>query len=154
MTKSNINNQISNIGSPKVAIVHDWLVGGGAEKVVLELHNMYPDSPLYTSYATDEWRKRLDDKVVTGYLQHFGMLRKYLVPLRAWWFSRLDLSGYDLIISSSGNGEAKFVHVPKDRLHINYGHSPTHFYWRHYNHYLKSPGFGVFNPLARLGLKL
>ena len=63
----------------KVAIVHDWLIGGGAEKVVLELHNMYPDAPIYTSYCNDEWRKKLSGKVVTGWLQHFGKLRKIMV---------------------------------------------------------------------------
>lgn len=41
----------------KVAIVHDWLVGGGAELVVEELHHMFPEAPIYTSYTTSEWRK-------------------------------------------------------------------------------------------------
>ncbi len=160
----------------RVAIVHDWLIGGGAEKVVLELHRMFPDAPIYTSYATDEWRSKLDNKVVTGYLQHFGRLRKFMVLPRMWWFSHLDLSGYDLIISSSGNGEAfavrknyrplrsrlksmgngnrKMENKPKHSVHINYCHTPTHYYWRHYDKYYKSPGFGIFDPLARLGLKL
>ena len=138
----------------KVAIVHDWLIGGGAERVVFELHKMFPDAPVYTSYATDEWRKRLDDKVVTGWLQHFGALRKFLVLGRIWWFSHLDFSGYDLVISSTGNGEAKGIRVPNGTTHICYCHTPTHFYWRHYDDYLKRPGFGAFNPLARRGLRL
>jgi glycosyltransferase involved in cell wall biosynthesis len=140
----------------KVAIVHDWLIGGGAERVVHVLHQMYPDAPIYTSYCTDEWRKRLDNKVVTGFLQHrpFPKLRKFVGLLRIWWFSRIDFSGYDLVISSSGNGEAFGVQVPKDTLHITYCHTPTHYYWRHYNQYLRRPGMGVFNPLARLGLRL
>lgn len=140
----------------KVAIVHDWLVGGGAELVILELHHMFPDAPIYTSYATDEWRSRLDNKAVTGYLQQwpFSKLRKYLTIFRIWWFTHLDLSGYDVVISSSGNGEAKGVRVPKGTVHICYCHSPTHFYWRHYQQYLKHPGFRLFDPLARLGLKI
>ena len=140
----------------KVAIVHDWLVGGGAERVVEQLHKMYPEAPIYTSYCSDEWRKKLDDKVVTGYLQHwpFSGLRKFIPILRIWWFTHLDFSGYDLVISSSGNGEAKGVRTSKDTLHVCYCHSPTHFYWRHYYQYLKNPGFGVLNPLARLGLKI
>ncbi|HSX31895.1 MAG TPA: glycosyltransferase, partial [Candidatus Saccharimonadales bacterium] len=138
-----------------VAIVHDWLVGGGAERVVQELHKMYPDAPIYTSYATDEWKQRLDGKVVTGYLQHwpFSKLRKYLTVLRIWWFGSLDLSAYDLVISSTGNGEAKGIRVPNG-THVCYCHSPTHFYWRHYNQYLKNPGFGLFNPLVRVSLRL
>src|SRR3990167_8961662 len=139
--------------SPKVAIVHDWLYGGGAEKVVEQLHTLYPDSPIYTSYCTDEWRKRLDNKVVTGYLQNwpFSRLRKFLPLLRQWWFARLDLSDYDLIISSTGNGEAKFA---RGKKHICYCHSPPHFYWRKYESYLRNPGFGAFDWLARIGLKL
>lgn len=140
----------------KVAIVHDWLVGGGAERVVQALHKIFPEAPIYTSYATPEWRARLDGKVITGFLQHwpFSRLRKFVGVLRMWWFSRLDFSGYDLVISSSGNGEALGVRPPKGTTYICYCHTPTHYYWRHYEHYLKQPGFGIFDPLARLGLRL
>jgi glycosyltransferase involved in cell wall biosynthesis len=144
-------------GKPlRVAIVHDWLVGGGAERVVHQLHRMFPEAPIYTSYCTDEWREKLDGKVVTGFLQHwpFSKLRKYIGILRIWWFTHLDLRGYDLVISSSGNGEAKGIRVPEGTTHICYCHSPTHYYWRHYDQYMRRPGFGLFDPLARLGLKL
>lgn len=141
-------------GELKVAIVHDWLVGGGAEKVVLELHHMFPDAPIYTSYSTEEWRAKLDDKVMTGWLQHFGKLRKFMVLPRIWWFTHLNLDAYDLVISSSGNGEAFAVKTKPTTTHINYCHSPTHYYWRHYDQYLAEPGFGPFNPLVRIALKL
>lgn len=149
------NYQLPTTARLRVAIVHDWLVGGGAELVVEQLHKMYPDAPIYTSYCNDEWRKRLNGKVVTGYLQHwpFSRLRKFLPLLRQWWFARLDLSDFDLVISSSGNGEAKFVKVKKPAIHICYCHSPTHFYWRHYDYYKKSPGFGP-RILVRIALKL
>jgi glycosyltransferase involved in cell wall biosynthesis len=140
----------------RVAIVHDWLVGGGAERVVLEMHRMFPNAPIYTSYVSKEWRQKLDGKVVTGFLQHwpFSMLRKFLPLLRIWWFTHLDFSAYDLVISSSGNGEAKGIKTGPNTTHICYCHTPTHFYWRHYNHYLKEPGFGMLDPLARLGLRI
>jgi glycosyltransferase involved in cell wall biosynthesis len=142
--------------APRVAIVHDWLVGGGAERVVQALHELYPDAPIYTSYCTAEWRQRLDGAVVTGFLQRwpFSKLRKFVPVLRIWWFTHLDLSEYDLVISSSGNGEALGVKTPEHTLHINYCHSPTHFYWRHYDQYLAQPGFGMLNPLVRLGLRV
>lgn len=138
----------------RVAIVADWIYGGGAEKVVEQLHKLYPDAPIYTSYCSDNWRKKLDNKVITGYLQHppFRQLRRVLPPLRQLWFSRLDLSGFDLVISSSGNGESKFVRVPNG-VHVSYCHTPVHFYWRHYDSYLKNPGIKP-KWLARLGLKL
>ena len=81
---------------PKIAIVHDWLYGGGAEKVVLELHRLYPDAPIYTSYCSSEWRQKLNNKVITGYLQcwPFAKLRRFLPLLRQWWFARLNLQ-YD-----------------------------------------------------------
>lgn len=142
-------------GGLKVAIVHDWLVGGGAERVVEQLHLMFPDAPIYTSFCNDEWRKNLDNKVVTGYLQHwpFSKLRKFLPVLRALWFSNLKLNDFDLVISSSG-AEAKGIKLSSDTLHVNYCHSPTHYYWIRYDEYMASPGFGALNWLARIGLKL
>jgi glycosyltransferase involved in cell wall biosynthesis len=139
----------------KVAIVHDWLVGGGAELVVEQLHKLYPEAPIYTSYCSRDWRKRLDGKVKTGILQLWPLsrLRKYLPPLRIWWFTHLRLRGYDLVISSSG-AEAKGVKVPALTVHINYCHAPTHYYWSRYNEYMAHPGFGIFNWPARLGLKI
>jgi glycosyltransferase involved in cell wall biosynthesis len=143
-----------NLKSLNVAIVHDWLVGGGAELVVESLHRMFPDAPIYTSYATREWQDRLDGKVITSPLQHWPLskLRKFLPVLRVWWFSRLKLEGFDLVISSSG-AEAKGIQVPEGTLHVNYCHAPTHYYWSRYDEYMQHPGFGLFNPVARLGLR-
>ena len=145
---------MKSLADKKVALVHDWLYGGGGERIVLELHKLFPDAPIYSSYCTDEWREKLDNRVVTGYLQHwpFSKLRKFLPLFRQRWFSRLDLSDYDIVISTTGNGEAKFVKVPGGK-HISYCFTPVHFYWRHYDAYLKEPGFRP-KWLARLGLKL
>lgn len=138
----------------KVVIVHDWFVGGGAEKVVESLHKIYPSAPIYTSYISPEWRDKLKDADIrTGYLQNFPKLRKFLPLARQWWFSRLDLNEFDIIISSSG-AEAKGVKKKRsNQIHINYCHAPTHYYWSRYASYMKDPGFGKFNWLARLGLK-
>mgnify|MGYP000898333402 FL=1 len=117
----------------KVAIVCDWLTGiGGAERVVLELHRMFPSAPIYTSQYDPkkiDWFKDAD--VHTGWLQKLpNSLKKFLPVLRAWYFSHLDLSGYDLVISSSG-AEAKAVKTG-ETLHICYMHAPTHYYWSRY----------------------
>ncbi len=167
MSKPTTNYQLPTTGNPKVALVADWIYGGGSERVVEQLHKLYPKAPIYTSYCSDEWRQKLDDKVITGYLQHppFRQLRKFLPLLRQWWFARLDLSDFDIVISCTGNGEAKFARPPqvsnikyqisdaKRPIHISYCYTPVHYYWRHYETYLQSPGF---KPawLARLGLKL
>lgn len=140
--------------APRVAIVHDWFVGGGAEKVALEISRMFPDAPIYTSFCSDEWRQKLAPaKVFTGYLQRFPRLRKFLPILRQHWFSHLDFSNYDLVISSSG-AEAKGIKVPKGTIHVNYCHAPTHYYWSRYDQYIANPGWGMFNWLGRFGLKI
>ena len=142
--------------SKKVAIVCDWLTGiGGAERVVLELHRMYPEAPIYTSQydptAIDLFK---DADVRTTSLQKLPKsLKKFLPLLRAWTFSHLDLSEYDLVISSSG-AEAKAVKVRPDATHVCYCHAPTHYYWSRYNEYIEHPGFGLLDPLARIALKL
>lgn len=139
----------------RIALVHDWFLEGGAEKVVLELHRMFPEAPIYTSYCSPAWRQKLGHKVVTGYLQKwpFSRLRKFLPKLRQRWFESLDFSDYDLVISSSG-AEAKGIKVPEGVVHINYCHAPTHYYWNRYDSYVANPGFGILNPVARAGLKL
>ena len=144
------------VQNKKIVIVHDWLYGGGAEKVVLALHELYPEAPIYTSFCTNEWRDKLDHKVVTGYLNKwpFTKLRKFIPFLRVSWFKNLDLTDFDIVIISSGNGEAICANkFKKDALTICYCHSPTHFYWDKYNEYMNNPGFGALNWLARIGLK-
>ena len=101
----------------KIALVCDWLTTpGGAEKVLLELHKIYPDAPIYTSQYDPQQLDWFDDAVVkTGWMQAFpSSLRKVLGPLRQLYFSHLDLSEYDLVVSITG-AEAKAI---KARKHL------------------------------------
>lgn len=68
----------------KVALVADWIVGvGGAERVLLELHRLYPDAPIYTSQYDPgkiDWFKDAD--VRTTWLQKVPKsFRKFLPTL-------------------------------------------------------------------------
>lgn len=138
----------------KVALVCDWLTNvGGAEKVLLELHKLYPEAPIYTSkYDKKGIDWFLDADVRTGWLQIFPTFcRRFLGPLRQKWFERLDLAEYDLVISVTG-AEAKAVKAPNGR-HICYCHVPTQYYWQMYDEYVKNPGFGWLNPLVRVCFK-
>ncbi len=139
----------------KVAIVCDWLTSvGGAERVLKSITELFPEAPIYTSQYNQkkiDWFK--DSDVRVGWLQIFPTsLRRFLGPLRQAYFNHLDLSGYDLIISVTG-AEAKSV-KKGNALHLSYCHVPTQYYWGMKDDYLKNPGFGILNPVARLGLKL
>lgn len=140
----------------KVAIAVDWLTEGfgGGERVIKAIHDMYPDAPIYTSQYRPKrttWLGAAD--VRTGLLNILPVgIRRFTPFLRQWYFARLDLTAYDLVISVTG-AEAKAVRTRADAIHLSYMHAPTQYYWTLYDAYIKNPGFGVLNPLARVVLK-
>lgn len=146
--------------SPKIAIVADWLTNmGGAEEVVLALVEAFPGAPIYTSTYVPEAMPRFRElDVRTTYLQRLpGPLKKLhkLMPtLRTRAFQKLDLSEYDIIISSS-SAESKQVRKTRPgQIHICYCHTPIRYYWSHYDEYKKDPGMGRLNWLVRLAMPL
>lgn len=117
----------------KIALVHDWLTSlGGAERVLIELHRLFPDAPIYTLYAEEGFiKKHLPEaRIVTSYLQKFpGFLRgKYLLPLMPSAIESFDLSGFDIVISSSVFLSKGLVLKPQT-VHISYCYSPTRQLW-------------------------
>ncbi len=119
----------------RVALVHDYLNQyGGAERVLEALHHLYPHAPVYTSLydpdampaAYHQWDIR------TSFMQHLPAwkthFRRYFLLYPAA-FEQFDLSGYDLIISSS-SAYAKGIIPPPGALHICYCHTPMRFAWR------------------------
>ena len=142
----------------RTAIICDWLIDfGWAELVISHLLELYPDADIYTSVCyTDhpmlEWRQ-----VYTSWLQRVPFLNrrhKLAGILRPFAFRSFDLSGYDIIISSS-SAEAKNAGCTKrgkDTKHFCYCHTPTRYYWSHYEEYRNMMEFWLFNSLARFVL--
>ena len=119
---------------PRVALVHDYLnQWGGAERVLEELRAIWPEAPIFTSIYD---RERMPAAyrawpIRTSFMQHLpGVLRHHqpYLPLYPLAFARLDLRGYDLIVSSS-SAFAKNVAPAPGTLHICYCHSPMRFAW-------------------------
>ena len=157
-----IENNISptNDTNPRICIVHDWLTNmGGAENVVLAMHDAFPDAPIYTStYTPDNMPKFKGLDVRTTYLQNLPKplrkLHKFFPMLRVKAFRKLDLSEFDIIISVS-SAESKQVQKTKpDQIHICYCNTPIRYYWSHYDEYRANPGFGKLNWLVRLAMPL
>lgn len=149
------------MAGPKIAIVAEFLtVMGGAENVVLALHEAFPDAPIYTALY-DEDRlvpefKKMD--IRTTWLQKFPKkLRKThkLFPtLQVKAFKDLDLSEFDIIITSSYLNANQVQKTRPDQVLISYCHTPARYYWSHYDQYKKQPGFGKLDPVIRLLIPL
>jgi glycosyltransferase involved in cell wall biosynthesis len=122
-------------GPPRVAIAHDYLMQfGGAEQVLEALHSIWPSAPVYTTFYD---HKRLSERglevapevvrnLLPGWLPHGGRLVKAWTFAYPYVWRRLDLSAFDLIISSSSFA-AHHVRIRPDAKHICYCHSPPRF---------------------------
>ncbi len=125
----------------KVAIVHDWLTNfGGAERVVLMLHDIFPDAPIYTTVYDNKNMKSYFGgmDVRTSFLQKLpGGVKHYkaFLPFMPAAFEDFDLKEYDLVISSSSSC-AKGVRIGGDTMHICYCHTPMRYAWDMYNEYV------------------
>lgn len=128
----------------KVALVYDrvnkW---GGAEQVLMTLHEMFPTAPLFTSVAnikTARWAK-VFPKIVPSFLQNFPFAKKHhdwypwLMPIA---FETLNLGEFDLVISVTSEF-AKGIITKPETLHICYCLTPTRYLWSGYNEYFNSP---------------
>lgn len=139
----------------KVAIVHDWLVNlSGAERVLIELHKIFPEAPIYTMFENKKFTKQYfpDVEIRTSFLQKIpGITRnyKYFFFLMPTAVESFDLSDFDLVISSSAIFSKGLVLKPKTR-HICYCYSPTRQIWD-LNQNLK---FKIQNSIAKHFLRL
>lgn len=137
----------------KVALVYDRVNKfGGAERVLLALHELWPDAPLYTSVYDDQvpWAK-VFPYIKTSFLQNFPLARRnhelypYLMPLA---FESFDFDEFDLVISVTSEA-AKGIITKPHTLHICYCLTPTRYLWNGYFHYKNSLNLGIFTPIVR-----
>ena len=131
------------IGKLRIAIVHDWLtVNGGAEKVLGQMIECLPNADIFTSVdflPSDERSFLNGKKPKTTFIQKLPfakrMYRNYL-PLMPFAIEQLDLSHYDLVVSSS-HAVAKGILTGPNQLHICYCHTPIRYAWDLQHQYLK-----------------
>ena len=142
----------------RVAVVHEWLVNhAGSEKVVEEILKIYPHADLFAvvDFLKPHERGFLQGKVAkTTFVQRLPGAEKrfrHYLPLMPLAMEQHDLSGYDLIVSSS-HAVAKGVLTGPDQLHVCYIHSPIRYAWDMQHQYLRESGMtsGVKGTVARL----
>ncbi|PIZ67751.1 glycosyltransferase family 4 protein [Candidatus Roizmanbacteria bacterium CG_4_10_14_0_2_um_filter_33_96] len=127
----------------KIAIVYDWIdKWGGVERVLLNLHEMFPEAVFYTSYFDEikaEWAKDLNIK--TSFLQKFpDFIKKSRILSFIFYpfaFESFDFSGYDLVISITSSFAKSIITKPRTK-HICYLLTPTRYLWSHKQDYIKN----------------
>lgn len=132
----------------KVAIVYDrvnkW---GGAERVLLALHKIFPKAPLYTSVYDPKgapWAKVFPE-IKTSFIQKIPLAKsnhEFLAILMPLAFKSFDFSGFDLVISVTSEA-AKGIRTGPNTTHICYCLTPTRYLWSHYKVYFKDQVFKV-----------
>jgi glycosyltransferase involved in cell wall biosynthesis len=121
-------------GAPRVALVHDFLLDvRGAERVFIELCNMWPEGEIYTAvYDEDGTEGRFADrKVHSSFLQRLhpsARTFRSLLPLYPAAIESFDLSDYDLVVSSS-SAWAHAVLCDERTVHVSYCHNPFRYAW-------------------------
>ncbi len=135
-----------------MAIVADYLnQHGGAEWVVAVLHTMFPEAPVFTPILDREslWPEMAGADLRVSWMQRLPGLkrhfRKYflLFPLAVEGF---DLSGYDLVLSSSC-AFGKGARTRGDATHVCYCHTPARFVWD-YENYVRRERLGNLSRTA------
>ncbi len=140
----------------KVALVHDWLTGMRGGERCLELFcEIFPDANIYTLLHADGAVSSTIERhpITTSFVQHLPLSRRayrYYLPLFPLAIQSFDLSGYDLILSSS-HCVAKGIRVPEGACHIAYVYTPMRYIWDQYDAYFED---GRASWVARRAMRL
>lgn len=129
----------------RVAIIHYWLVGmRGGEKVLEAICRLFPEADIYThvyvpSAISDSIKKHKIRTTFINSLPYAARMYKRYLPLMPMALEQLDLSRYDLVISSE-SGPSKGVIPASPAIHVCYCHSPMRYIWNMYNRYYDDSG--------------
>ncbi|MFC1711450.1 glycosyltransferase [Patescibacteria group bacterium] len=141
----------------KVALVYDRVNKfGGAERVLLALHKIWPQAPLFTAVYDSKgaaWASGF--KVNPSFIQNLPFANKnheFFPFLMPYAFEAFDFSDFDVVISVT-SAEAKGIITNPNTLHLCYLLTPTRYLWSSFSHYIKNPRFGILNFAARFLMK-
>jgi glycosyltransferase involved in cell wall biosynthesis len=144
--------------SMRIAVVHEWLATySGSEQVLAQILAVYPQADLFAvvDFLPADQRAFLANRSVSvSFIQHLPLARRkfrWYLPLMPLAIEQLDLSDYDLVISSS-HAVSKGVLTKSHQLHISYVHTPIRYAWDLQGAYLgRTSGIGLPKSiLARL----
>ena len=138
----------------RVAIVHDWLnQSGGAERVLAEIHSLFPTAPVYAIVYDPERAPAVTRSwdVRPSFLQRIPLARRKhqpFLPLMPLAVEQWDLTGFDLVISTS-SACAKGIVPRPGATHVCYCHTPFRYIWDHYYDYTRGMRLrGLIAPVA------
>jgi len=151
---------MSGAAGPRIAVVHDWLLDfAGSERVLREILDLLPQADLFAllDLPDEELKNAIPRRTkATSFLQSLPRPRRWLryyVPLMPLAIEQFDLSGYDIVVSSS-HAVAKGVITGPRQLHLSYVHTPMRYAWDLQHEYLRAAGLdrGLTGWAARLAL--
>ncbi len=143
--------EMGDLSKLRIALVHDELTRrGGAERVFEAMVRLLPHADVYALYAGHPsfTLNGQQHTIKTTFLQHLPQWwRRHprrILPLLPYAAEQLDLSNYDIVISSS-SGFAKGI-VTRARIpHLCYCHTPTRYVWE--AHYRRVPAMALLHML-------
>jgi len=135
----------------KIAIVYDWVdKWGGVERVLLALHSLFPEAPLFTSYYDKNQAKWADNiTIIPSFINNLSVIKSnrilsfFLFPFA---FENFNFSKYDIVISISSSF-AKSIITKPGTLHVCYLLTPTRYLWVYPERYVSLAVRTLFSPL-------
>lgn len=147
--------------APRIAVVHEWLLDfAGSERVLRDILEVLPQADLFAliDLPDEELKAAIPRRAkAVSFLQRLPDPRRWLryyVPLMPLAIERLDVSGYDIVVSSS-HAVAKGVRTSPRQLHLSYVHTPMRYAWDLRDEYLRAAGLdrGPLGWAARAALE-